>query len=119
MAYDGAMGCASSSSTAAHTNSAGIQEHACITVVLCVLGTAEGGVFFTYMGEEGQQELRPREQTIGDFKDFITKFYPANQQQTFIYRLDGLLSNKAVCSHWCHTQQSFVMSQLAAVVQES
>jgi hypothetical protein len=47
---------------------------------------AEGGVFFTYMGEEGQQEMRPREQTIADFKDFLTKFYPANQQQTFIYR---------------------------------
>lgn len=43
-------------------------------------------MFFTYMGEEGQQEMRPREQTIADFKDFITKFYPANQQQTFIYR---------------------------------
>lgn len=39
------------------------------------------------MGEDGQQqELRPKEQSIEEFKDFITKFYPANQQQTFIYR---------------------------------
>lgn len=43
-------------------------------------------MYYTYMGEQGQQELRPREQNIADFKDFITKFYPANQQQTFIYR---------------------------------
>lgn len=55
----------------------------------------EGGVFFTYIGDEGQQEMRPREQTIADFKDFITKFYPANQQQTFIYR-DRLMKNHSV-----------------------
>lgn len=51
-------------------------------------------MFYAYIGEEGQgapREMRPREQTIADFKDFITKFYPANQQQTFIYRCCGWL----------------------------
>jgi hypothetical protein len=57
-----------------------------ISLFLLFALPAEGGVYFTYMGEEGQQELRPREQTIADFKDFVAKFYPANQQQTFIYR---------------------------------
>lgn len=46
-------------------------------------------MFYAFIGDEGQQELRPREQTVADFKDFVTKFYPANQQQTFIYRCSG------------------------------
>eukprot|EP00882_Tetradesmus_deserticola_P023493 GHRQ01025563.1.p1 GENE.GHRQ01025563.1~~GHRQ01025563.1.p1 ORF type:complete len:175 (+),score=37.10 GHRQ01025563.1:198-722(+) len=46
----------------------------------------EGGIYYAFQGDEDQQDLRPREQTIADFKAFITKFYPANQQQTFIYR---------------------------------
>lgn len=43
-------------------------------------------MYYAFVGEEGQQQLRPRDQIIADFKDFIAKFYPANQQQTFIYR---------------------------------
>ncbi|WIA33295.1 hypothetical protein OEZ86_006435 [Tetradesmus obliquus] len=54
----------------------------------------EGGVYYAFQGDEDQQDLRPRAQTIADFKDFITKFYPANQQQTFIYR-DKLMKNHA------------------------
>eukprot|EP00882_Tetradesmus_deserticola_P005633 GHRQ01005929.1.p1 GENE.GHRQ01005929.1~~GHRQ01005929.1.p1 ORF type:complete len:169 (+),score=74.46 GHRQ01005929.1:198-704(+) len=53
----------------------------------------EGGIYYAFQGDEDQQDLRPREQTIADFKAFITKFYPANQQQTFIYR-DKLMKNQ-------------------------
>jgi hypothetical protein len=58
-------------------------------------------VFFTYMGEEGQQDLRPREQNIADFKDFINKYYPANQQQTFLYRCAVHADNASSCLGLC------------------
>lgn len=35
-------------------------------------------------------------QIVTDFKEFITKFYPANQQQTFIYR-QALSTAYTVC----------------------
>lgn len=58
-------------------------------------------MFFTYMGEEGQQDLRPREQNIADFKDFINKYYPANQQQTFLYRCAVHADNASSCLGLC------------------
>jgi hypothetical protein len=50
-------------------------------------------VYYAFQGDEDQQDLRPKAQTIADFKDFITKFYPANQQQTFIYRQESAFHN--------------------------
>lgn len=47
---------------------------------------AEGGVYYAFQGDEDQPDVRPKAQIVAGFKDFITKFYPANQQQTFIYR---------------------------------
>lgn len=43
-------------------------------------------MFYAFQGDEDQPDVRPKAQIIAGFKDFITKFYPANQQQTFIYR---------------------------------
>ncbi len=47
---------------------------------------AEGCVYYAFQGEEDQPDVRPKAQIVAGFKDFITKFYPANQQQPFIYR---------------------------------
>jgi hypothetical protein len=69
--------------------------------------TAEGGVYYAFQGDEDQQDLRPRAQTIADFKDFITKFYPANQQQTFIYRQAAAPTETSL--HVCHQQPSCSM----------
>ncbi|KAF8067409.1 MCM5 [Scenedesmus sp. PABB004] len=55
----------------------------------------EGGVFYANVGDDNAPDVRPGAQAIADFKDFITKFYPANTQQTFIYR-EKLMKNHAV-----------------------
>jgi MCM N-terminal domain len=47
---------------------------------------AEGGIFYAFQGDEVAPELRPKAQAVADFKEFITKFYPENSQQTFVYR---------------------------------
>lgn len=56
----------------------------------------EGGVFFAFQGDEAQHDQnRPRAEIIGNFKTFVREFFPANQQQSFVYR-ERLMKNPKV-----------------------